>query len=296
MKIKKSIFLLCIIYIINQTRFILVMHSKNLINLIDYTDKYKTLNPENLIEFFGARAIIYAAYFDYKDIVEKLINMKIDVNLKDEYNSTALIYASYHGYKDIVSLLLNVKNIDLDNCNTDGFTALMGACYSGNNDIVRMLIKAGADFKIIDKYDWNAITWAIIRQNKEIIILLLDIYNSVINWNQIIIHINSFANNDIKESIKEIYNNYKKELFKSIQENNLENFKRYIVKAGSICIKDKNNNNVLHYAANLSKPEVIKITLSIKPDLIFQANIFGQTPLDLAISRPEALKVFINLI
>lgn len=225
MKIKKSIFLLCIIYIINQTKFIYVMLNKNLINLIDYTNKYKTLSPENVIEYFGERAIIYAAYFDYKDIMEKLINMQIDVNLKDECNSTTLIYVSYHGYKDILNLLFKVKNIDLDNCNTDGFTALMGACYSSNCEIVKMFINAGANLKIIDKYGWNAITWAIIKHNKEIIIFLLEISNSILNWNQIIIDINSFANNEIKESIKDLYDNYKKEIFKSIQENNLENFK-----------------------------------------------------------------------
>ncbi|ORX78379.1 ankyrin repeat protein, partial [Anaeromyces robustus] len=54
----------------------------------------------------GGIALITAAKMGHFDVVEELLNQKINVNSSDSFNRTALQYATENGYLRIVKLLI----------------------------------------------------------------------------------------------------------------------------------------------------------------------------------------------
>lgn len=92
---------------------------------------------------YGSTALIEAACYGHKEIVELLINAKADVNAKNNHGWTALMWAVAYGYKEIVKLLINAK-ADVNATTNNGNTALMWANGYGHKEIIELLKKAEA--------------------------------------------------------------------------------------------------------------------------------------------------------
>ena len=87
----------------------------------------------------GFTFLIWAAYKNYTDIVQLLINAKADVNAKDkDGGNTALILAVQNGYIETVQLLINAK-ADVNDKNKFGCIALIWAAKRDFPDIVQLL-------------------------------------------------------------------------------------------------------------------------------------------------------------
>lgn len=87
--------------------------------------------------------------------IEDLIQSGMNLDAKDENGLTALHYAVESGKLEIVKLLLENKanpNIG-DNDMVTPYN--IGKSYSGLEDIVELLLKYGADPKILDKHGKN---------------------------------------------------------------------------------------------------------------------------------------------
>lgn len=113
-------------------------------------------------------SIQYAAFAGQISVVQKLIELGVDVQDPGEHGEPALMYAASAGHKAIVSLLLSKKS-ELDSRNGTGRTALHQASRNGHEDTVRLLLKEGADFKLSDNMGRTALHEAASRGHENIV-------------------------------------------------------------------------------------------------------------------------------
>lgn len=132
----------------------------------------------NIQDECGNTALMSALKYRRKDIVDFLIEKGADLNIKNFKNETTLMLASYQGYDDIVKLCIQ-NGIDVNEQELfDKETALILACkaYYNNENyviIVKMLLEAGADITLKDKFDLCALKIALYRDNIDIINILI---------------------------------------------------------------------------------------------------------------------------
>jgi ankyrin repeat protein len=88
----------------------------------------------------------------------------IDGNSQDATGSTALMVAAKTGRIDVVNKLLEQK-LNLDLQNKQGETALMLAAANNHADIVKLLLKKNADPNLQDQRGWSALMKAVYQGN-----------------------------------------------------------------------------------------------------------------------------------
>ena len=81
------------------------------------------------------------------DIIEVLIILGIDVNIKDIYGNTPLCVAAHNGHLNIVQFLVD-KGADINIKSNQGFAPLYVAAHNGHLNIVQFLVDKGADINI----------------------------------------------------------------------------------------------------------------------------------------------------
>jgi len=107
-----------------------------------------------------------------------------DVNTMDEDGYTGLMRAVFENHNSVVELLLRTPNIDVNLSSENGYRcALREAMRSKNNEGLKLLLNVqNIDVNIIgysadresDNYGyWNAVHWAVIENNIEVLKLLL---------------------------------------------------------------------------------------------------------------------------
>ena len=110
-------------------------------------------------DFDRRRPLIYAALLGSADIVDLLINHKVEINHRDKLGNSALFYATKQGEVDIIELLIDA-GADKNSVNRQGLTPLMAAASAGLLDAVQLLISRGADPKRRDYTGRTALMWA----------------------------------------------------------------------------------------------------------------------------------------
>lgn len=273
----------------------------------------KNIKVDVLIEGFNT-----AAASGNIEKLKELLRLGVDINCKNIYGATALFGACYNGYEDSVKFLIE-SGIDVNAANDNNDIALSGVILYGYVDIIKMLIEAGSNVNHIDKNGLPPLYFSVIKgyvaPNPEIVELLLT-NGANINFK---INSGSFCGKSIYQvakhfnysSILEIILNHisslKKSLYKSIEEINLENFKFYVKKIGSIKVVDKNNNNLLHFIcerfdSNLSEEDIDKLLkffaliITIDSNLINQKNNFGLNPIEFSLKNNKLgiFKIFLE--
>ena len=91
-------------------------------------------------------------YGDEETGVSILTNFDVDPCKPDENGTTPLHAAAANGLEVILAAILKKPNINVNVQTPDGFTPLHYAAMLRKNKIIEMLIKAGADGKIKNKY------------------------------------------------------------------------------------------------------------------------------------------------
>jgi uncharacterized protein len=139
--------------------------------LVEIKTIYKE-NPEliNSVDDRKSSPLILACYRANVDVALFLADKVKDVN----YNSgmgTALMAAVMSGNRQIIDKLITVK-ANLNLADSQGKTALIYATYFNKNEIVKALIKAGADIKSKDNDGKTALDFASFNKNTELMILL----------------------------------------------------------------------------------------------------------------------------
>lgn len=235
---------------------------------------------ENLLKFFIEKserdtisdALCYICFKNYKKkAIELLLEANPDLNYKNNRQETPLDALYNSGYArncEIIEMLIQ-SGADLNLKNENGNTLLLNACLN---------------YREMDVYDWNYIFMKKLiynnadlscKNNKEqTVMMILKEKNKAYPNDQKIL--------ELLKWITKKYEGYKNKVYKAIEKSNLEEFKEYIFKIGSICFKDNDGNNLLYYAIKYKNMYFIKLLWYLKPDFIAQENILNQTPLDLA--------------
>jgi ankyrin repeat protein len=108
----------------------------------------------------GENAFIEACSAQHTNVALLLLDNGIDVNtVKNEIGLNGLIVASNFGNLDIVKKVLP-KTTDINHQNVYGETALMRATMQGHIEVVKYLLEQGADKKIKDSFNNDALFYA----------------------------------------------------------------------------------------------------------------------------------------
>ncbi len=105
------------------------------------------------------------------DCVRDILKNGMDVNCQNGFGAHALLCSSSQGHKEIVEMLINMKaNTELKT--KYGATPLIAACETGHTEIAEILIKSGANINACDIGGRNALETASLRGKKEVVELL----------------------------------------------------------------------------------------------------------------------------
>ena len=116
----------------------------------DVVHALRAANADLIKPANGERALIAASGIGDLEVVQFLLNAKVDANATDTLGrvttTTALMSASEKGHLDVVRALLDAK-ADVNATGILG-TALMVAAQRGHLDVVKALLDANADVNV----------------------------------------------------------------------------------------------------------------------------------------------------
>jgi ankyrin repeat protein len=102
---------------------------------------------------YGSPVLSWACLNGRLAIVELLLEAGADAVTPNEIGSTPLMWAAYMGHVAIVRALLAHGCGDIDAvCGSDGTAALRQACGGGHADAAQLLLEAGADVRVPDRW------------------------------------------------------------------------------------------------------------------------------------------------
>lgn len=241
--------------------------------------------------------VLESNYNDDYIKIQRLIDAGANVNAKKYTGVPILIEAiDQNNYKVVELLLANGADVD---CQDDAdFTPLMSAIISDEIDMVKLLLKYNADINFTQK-SITPLMRASVGKNLDIVKLLIEKganlnahdYKGITAY----MHAKKKHNLEVIEYFDNLIIFYKDELYKSIKNKDYSNFKKYLLLIGSICIQDKDCNNLLLYAIKFASTEIAKLIYSIKPDLIGQVNKSRETPLSYIFSNTDIRDFFLGI-
>lgn len=88
--------------------------------------------------------LMAASAAGFKETVQKLINLKADINLINENGNDALQFAVFNGHIDVVKVLLENRAMS-NRKNRNGISPLFVAIYQNKTSIAKLLLSMGAD-------------------------------------------------------------------------------------------------------------------------------------------------------
>jgi ankyrin repeat protein len=115
------------------------------------------------------------------DLLKKLCEFDIDLNIKNENDNTILMLASIYPNEEIIEFLSKQKNININETDNEGRTALIIICQNNGQAPVKLLLNAGADPNIQTKEGWSALMVAIYEGNNDNVYELLSYHSININ-------------------------------------------------------------------------------------------------------------------
>lgn len=127
----------------------------------------------------GATALFHAAYHGNEHMVATLLAKGADPNVATTYNTTPLMEAAHFGHTSVVQKLIDA-NAKLDSVDKDGYTAVLIAVNQGTLNLekasfietLKVLIKAGADLTIANKFNESPLSIARNRKARDFLPLI----------------------------------------------------------------------------------------------------------------------------
>lgn len=144
----------------------------------------------NIPNDFTRNSLLIAARKNQLNVVELLLDKKVNINFRDANGCNALHISCTSGFTDLVRLLLahwsrsKAKNpdkiFDIDEKDNLSLTPLMKASINNHIEIVKLLLKFGANPRIVTNNGESALTLACMQEN-EVICLKLIIAHANVN-------------------------------------------------------------------------------------------------------------------
>jgi ankyrin repeat protein len=205
-------------------------------------------------------ALVKASNANNIFLVRKLLDMDVDVNLKNKYGDNALMLASMYGKKDIVKILLD-KGIDVNARNKNGYNALMCASRGGHHEIARMLIDKGADVNLKNSKGENALMLASYNGHKDVVDMLKR--HGAVNEsvNESIFRSLSSSGVKLRHDEYKKMNDFKNRLNDAILAGDIDSVREYIDTGDDINAVDINIFNPIITAIDNNRPEILKLLL-----------------------------------
>ena len=116
--------------------------------------------------------IIHASRIGNIEVLQELIRLETDLNVRDEKGYTPLIIACYNNQYRAAKLLLD-SGADVNAQDYGGNTALMGVAFKGYKDIAEMLIAQGARLNLRHGNGGTALMFAAMFGRNDVLQLLL---------------------------------------------------------------------------------------------------------------------------
>jgi len=118
------------------------------------------------------KAFISAAGNGNIRAVHRYIGENINIDADNDLRYTALIAASENGHSQIIELLISLK-ADVDTRNDMGWSALTYTAFNGDEKNSQLLLNSGAYVNTEDDDKRTPLDWAVLKEHKNIVMLLL---------------------------------------------------------------------------------------------------------------------------
>jgi hypothetical protein len=112
---------------------------KTALSVFDFSEQELDMFVATVYEH-GNPPIWAAVQHNRPDLVEKLIQMQADINVKDVHGIPLLVLAAARGYKEIVAILINCAELLVNSQDATACSALYWACQQKHTDIALLLI------------------------------------------------------------------------------------------------------------------------------------------------------------
>jgi len=127
----------------------------------------------NTLDEFGQSALMCAASFGNKEVIDILLDYGADINAVDKYDQSALMKAAIYVKKEVIDALLD-RGADINAVDKNGQSALMKAASFGNKEVIDTLLDRGSDINAVDKNGESVLMKAFSYGNSGAIDALLD--------------------------------------------------------------------------------------------------------------------------
>ena len=193
-----------------------------------------------------------------------LIDAGADINISDNKQRTALHMAADLGYDDILRTLIDAPDVNLNLRTETGHTPLHAAANNGRAASARLLIDAGANINISDKYQQTALHLAAYFGYDDIVDALI-------------------KRPDVNLNVRNKDGNTPLHI---AADNGRAASARLLIDAGAdINISDHKQRTALHMAADLGDDDIVDALIK-RPDVNLNVrNENGYTPLHIAAGR-----------
>jgi ankyrin repeat protein len=128
-----------------------------LLNLLLSKNLKMNIDKDNLSSLYDK---IYKEFEPYSiDIINLLIERKIDINYKDKFNFPLLMIACIKNKSKDVNYLIE-KGVNIEIKDYEEYTPLILSCDRGDFEIVKCLVEKGANLEAKDKNRWTPLMHA----------------------------------------------------------------------------------------------------------------------------------------
>ncbi|KAL7791573.1 ankyrin repeat-containing domain protein [Trichoderma ceciliae] len=125
------------------------------------------------VKFYSLYALMTAAVYGNKDIVELLLEKGANIEAQTLYNQTSLLFATEIGDASIIRLLL-ANGASLETKDFWNRTPLIMAIQRGLKNIIDLFIEHGADINMAIQQHFTPLTFAIMEGDKNILEFLIE--------------------------------------------------------------------------------------------------------------------------
>jgi ankyrin repeat protein len=122
----------------------------------------------------GLTGLMYSSIIGDLKTIKLLVNNGAYITIKTQNNTTALYLVAKHGHAQVVYHILRYEGVDVnEKWDNSESTPLHAACLSGKIDVIRVLLHKGADCKIRNKNDENALDCAAKSDNTHVLLRIV---------------------------------------------------------------------------------------------------------------------------
>ena len=113
-----------------------------------------------------------AAIYDRADVIDLLVERKVDINVRSRRGWSAYHWAASYGATSALSKLISVNETHVDDVNNDDRTPLMRAAMLGRVECVKLLLLHKSNIRLKAKDGHTALDFARRNNRVEVIKLL----------------------------------------------------------------------------------------------------------------------------